>query len=111
MGDTRGNTATSSVSDVTTPSRVPHLIIALLVSVGFLYLAFRNVKLDELGAALQRIHGRWLLVAVAVSLLIMVFRAWRWQLELRPLEHVPYGRLWVITTVAYMSINLLPVWL
>src|SRR5262249_61450352 len=29
--------------------------------------------------------------------------------ELRPLEQVPIGRLWVVTAVAYMAINLLPV--
>ncbi len=86
-----------------------NLIISVLVSVGFLYLAFRNVQLDELGVALRRLDVGWLLVAIVVSLLIMVFRAWRWQLELRPLEHVPLGRLWVITAVAYMAINLLPV--
>ncbi len=86
-----------------------NLVISLLVSGGFLYLAFRNVQLDELGAALRRVDGGWLLVAIGVSLLIMVFRAWRWQLELRPLEHVPIGRLWVVTAVAYMAINLLPV--
>jgi hypothetical protein len=81
----------------------------LIVSGGFLYLAFRNVKLDDLGVALGRVSGSWLLVAIGVSLLIMVFRAWRWQLELLPLEHVPLGRLWVITAVAYMAINVLPV--
>jgi uncharacterized protein (TIRG00374 family) len=86
-----------------------NLIISVLVSVGFLYLAFRNVQLDELGVALRRLDVGWLLVAIVVSLMIMVFRAWRWQLELRPLEHVPLGRLWVITAVAYMAINLLPV--
>ncbi|MGE0822207.1 MAG: lysylphosphatidylglycerol synthase transmembrane domain-containing protein [Candidatus Binatia bacterium] len=86
-----------------------HLLISLLVSSGFLYLAFRNVKFDELGAALQRLNWRWLLVAIVVSLLIMVFRAWRWQLELRPLEHVRFGLLWVIVSVAYMAINLLPI--
>ena len=90
-------------------ARWRNFIISLIVSGGFLYLAFRNVKLDELGEALGRVNGRWLLVAVGVSLLIMVFRAWRWQLELRPLEHVPLGRLWVVTAVAYMAINLLPV--
>jgi hypothetical protein len=84
-------------------------LISLLVSGGFLYLAFRNIQLAELGAALGRVNGGWLLVSIGVSLLIMVFRAWRWQLELRPLEHVPVGRLWVITSVAYMAINLLPV--
>lgn len=109
MARTDGNTAISHDSGVQSSSRIPHLVIALLVSLGFLYLAFRNVKLDELGAALQRIDLSWLLVAIVVSLLIMVFRAWRWQLELRPLEHVPFGRLWVIISVAYMAINLLPV--
>ena len=92
-----------------TTSRWRHLVISLIVSLGFLYLAFRNVKFDELGAALGRLNTHWLLVAICVSLLIMVFRAWRWQLELRPLEQVPFGRLWVIVSVAYMAINLLPV--
>ncbi len=97
------------MADTQTTARWRNLVISLLVSGGFLYLAFRNVRLDELGAALQRVNGRWLLVSIGVSFLIMVFRAWRWQLELRPLEHVAFGRLWVITAVAYMAINLLPV--
>ncbi|MBX3028417.1 flippase-like domain-containing protein [bacterium] len=82
--------------------------LSLVVSAAFLFLAFRNVPLDELAAALRRLHAGWLLVAIAISLLIMVFRTWRWQLELRPLERVPFGRLWVVTAVAYMAINLLP---
>jgi uncharacterized protein (TIRG00374 family) len=92
-----------------TTTRWRNLLISLIVSGGFLYLAFRNVKLDELGVALGRVNGGWLLVSIGVSFFIMVFRAWRWQLELRPLAHVPLGRLWVITAVAYMAINLLPV--
>ncbi|HSP99253.1 MAG TPA: lysylphosphatidylglycerol synthase transmembrane domain-containing protein [Candidatus Dormibacteraeota bacterium] len=82
--------------------------LSLVVSAAFLFLAFRHVSLDELGAALRRLHAGWLLVAIALSLLIMVFRTWRWQLELRPLERVPFGRLWVVTAVAYMAINLIP---
>ena len=97
------------MAETHTAARWRNFLISLIVSGGFLYLAFRNVKLDELGEALGRVSGSWLLVAIGVSLLIMVFRAWRWQLELRPLEHVPLGRLWVITAVAYMAINLLPV--
>lgn len=89
--------------------RLLNLALSLVVSGGFLYLAFRNVALDELGVALGRVRADWLCVAIVVSLLIMVLRAWRWQLELRPLEHVPVGRLWVVTSVAYMAINLLPV--
>ncbi len=95
--------------DTSKTRRLLHIALSLVVSGVFLYLAFRNVQLDELGAALRRIDATWLLVAIGLSLLIMLFRAWRWQLELRPLEHIPVGRLWVVTAVAYMAINLLPV--
>lgn len=84
------------------------LALASAFSLGFLYLAFRNVKLAELGAALLRIDPLWLAVAVAISLVLMFFRAWRWQLELRPLEDVPLARLWPVTAVAYMCIQFLP---
>lgn len=86
-----------------------NLLISLLVAGLFLFLAFRNVKLDELGQALGRFHPAWLVPAIAISLLLQVFRAWRWQLELRPLARISLGRLWVVTSIAYMSINLLPV--
>jgi glycosyltransferase 2 family protein len=84
------------------------LALASAFSLGFLYLAFRNVKVADLGAALLRVDPRWLAVAVVLSLLLMVLRAWRWQLELRPLEHVPLARLWPITAVAYMCIQFIP---
>jgi uncharacterized protein (TIRG00374 family) len=86
-----------------------NLVISLVVAGLFLFLAFRNVPLAELSEALQRFDMRWLLPAVAISLLLMVVRAWRWQLELKPLADIPLGRLWVVTAVAYMAINLLPV--
>lgn len=84
------------------------IALSLVVSAGFLYLAFRNVPLGELGAALGRAHFGWVALSVLVSFAIMLFRAWRWQLELRPLDRVPLGRVWVVTAVAYMAINLLP---
>ena len=85
-----------------------NLALSLAVSGGFLYLAFRNVPLGELSTALGRVRAGWLGVAATVSLLLMVFRAWRWQLELQPLEHIPLSRLWVVTAVAYLAINLMP---
>ena len=61
-----------------------------------------------MGHVFGRVRGGWLVLAVAVSFLLMAFRTWRWQLELRPLEHIPFGRLWVVTAVAYLAINLFP---
>jgi uncharacterized protein (TIRG00374 family) len=85
-----------------------NVALSLVVSAGFLYLAFRNVPLAELGVALGRVRPGWLMLTIGVSFLLMVFRAWRWQLELLPLERVPLGRLWVVTAVAYLAINLFP---
>ena len=88
--------------------RVVNLGLSLVVSAGFLYLAFRNVSFADLGEAFARVELAWIALAIAISFAIMIFRAWRWQLELRPLERVPFGRLWVVTAVAYMAINLFP---
>jgi uncharacterized protein (TIRG00374 family) len=85
------------------------LLLSLAVGGLFLYLAFRHVALGELGDAFAQLDARWLVPAVGVSLLLQVFRAWRWQLELRPLARLPLGTLWVVASVAYMAINVLPV--
>lgn len=82
--------------------------ISFVIGGVFLVLAFRNVPLRELGQALARFHWTWLLPAVAVSVLLMLMRTWRWQLELLPLQRLPFGRLWAVTAVAYSAINLLP---
>jgi len=84
--------------------------VALGCGVGalFLWLAFRNARFGELAETLDGLQWRWLLAAIGVSVLIQLFRAWRWQVELRPLEHVPLLRVWLITSVSYMAINLLP---
>jgi len=85
-----------------------NLALSIVVAALFLYLAFRNVPMADLRVAMQRFDARWLLPAFGISFLLQVFRAWRWQLELRPLEEIPLGRLWVVTSVAYMAINLIP---
>lgn len=82
--------------------------LSMVVAAVFLFLAFRNVPLADLGAALRRFDLRWLIPAFAISFTLQVFRAWRWQLELRPLARIGLGKLWVVTSVAYMAINLLP---
>jgi glycosyltransferase 2 family protein len=85
-----------------------NVLLSLLVGGVFLYLAFRDVPLSDLGVALGRFDLRWLLPAIAISLLIQIFRAWRWQLELRPLARIGLGQLWIVTSIAYMAINVLP---
>ena len=87
---------------------VINVVLSLIVAALFLFLAFRHVPLADLGAALGRFDLRWLLPAFAISFTLQVFRAWRWQLELRLLVRFGLGKLWVVTSVAYMAINLFP---
>lgn len=41
---------------------------------------------------LARIHWAWLVVAVAADILVYVTQAWRWNLLLRPIARLPFGR-------------------
>ncbi len=88
---------------------VTKITLSTAIAAGFLYLAFRHVPLADLRSALGRFDARWLVPAFAISFILQLFRTWRWQLELRPLERVGFWPLWVVTSVAYMAINLLPV--
>lgn len=82
--------------------------LSLVVAGLFLYLAARNVSIDQLHDSFRHFEAWWLVPAVALSLLLQVLRTFRWQIELLPLEEIPFGRLWVVTSIAYMAINLLP---
>ncbi len=84
------------------------LFASLAVAAVCLWLAARQVRTDELGAALSRFDPRYLVPLVLISLMIQVFRAWRWQIELRPLRDLPFVLTWQVVAVAYMMINVLP---
>jgi uncharacterized protein (TIRG00374 family) len=87
---------------------IRNVAISLLLGAFFLYLSFRNVAWGDLKAAFATFDVSWLVPAVLISLLLQIFRAWRWRLELRPLEDISIGKLWIVISIAYMMINLLP---
>lgn len=84
--------------------------VAVGTAIGMfcLWLALRKVALSEVADALANFDPRYLVAAFAVSLMIQVLRAWRWQVELTPLAKVPFTLLWQVVSVAYMMINVLP---
>ncbi|RMD82447.1 MAG: UPF0104 family protein [Candidatus Dadabacteria bacterium] len=85
-----------------------NVTVSLIVGGLCAYLAFRRVAAADVLAALARFDDLYLAAAVAISLAIQVIRAWRWQLELRPLARLPFGLLWKVVAVSYMMINVLP---
>lgn len=84
------------------------ITISSVVGLVCLWLATRRVEWREVGDALHGFDPLWLVVAVALSLLIQLLRALRWQVELSPLKRLPYPLVWQVIAVAYMMINVLP---
>jgi uncharacterized protein (TIRG00374 family) len=84
------------------------LALSFAVGAVCLWLAARRVEMTELRTALAGFEWRYLVLLVLISLLIQIFRAWRWKLELSPLARLPFVLVWEVIAVAYMMINVLP---
>jgi len=87
---------------------VVKLALSGLLAAFCLWLAARQVDMSELVTAIERFDARYLVPLVLISLLIQVFRALRWKIELRPLADLPFVLVWEVIAVAYMMINVLP---
>jgi uncharacterized protein (TIRG00374 family) len=88
--------------------RWPILIVGLLVSLFFLWLALRDLELDHVLAALRGASYGWLIPAVAVYFVSVWFRAWRWGFLLRSSKQVSTNRLFPIVVIGYMGNDILP---
>ncbi len=85
-----------------------HLVLGVLVSAGFLYLALRGLHLAEVIAALGQANYWWLLPGVGVYFVGVWVRAWRWHYLLRPLKAIPTRTMFPIVTIGYMGNNIYP---
>jgi glycosyltransferase 2 family protein len=84
-------------------------ILGILLSVGLLYWAFRDVDLGEVAAELRRADPLYFLLAVALATVVFPLRAWRW----KPLLEVAapgttFRSRYAATTIGFMGNNLLP---
>jgi len=82
--------------------------LGILVSLVFLYLAFRKVKTGDLAQAF-RIANYWHVApAVALSLLSIWFRAVRWKYLMNPIKKIGIYSLFSSTAIGFMSNSFLP---
>jgi uncharacterized protein (TIRG00374 family) len=83
-------------------------VIGLLVSLGFLWYALRDLHLGEVWAALQGANYWWLIPGVVVYFVSVWFRAWRWGFLLRSSKRVSANRLFPVVVIGYMGNDVLP---
>jgi hypothetical protein len=85
-----------------------HLWLGVLISVVFVWLALRGLKLDEFWGAVTQANYVWLIPGILVYFVGMWVRAWRWHYLLKPIKQIPTRTMFPITTIGYMGNNIYP---
>lgn len=83
-------------------------LIGLLVSLIFLYLAFRKVDFPQLWDALKGANYWYILPNIVLGLLSMWMRAYRWKFMVNPIKKVGLGSLFSSVMIGFMANNVLP---
>ena len=84
------------------------LWLGLTISAVFLYLALRDLNLDQVWYYIR--HGRywWLIPSVTIYFVGVWFRTWRWHYMLRALKPISVPRLFPVVCIGYMGNNIYP---
>ncbi|HTP02031.1 MAG TPA: lysylphosphatidylglycerol synthase transmembrane domain-containing protein [Anaerolineales bacterium] len=80
----------------------------VVISVVFIAVALRGLRLDQFWSAVQNANYWWLIPGIAVYFVAVWARAWRWHYLLRPIKDVPTVRVFPITVIGYMGNNVYP---
>ncbi len=84
------------------------IVVGVLITVFFLWLAVRNVDIAAVRDALRHASYRYLLPAAAFCSTGYVLRTLRWQRILAPTKQVAFPRLFPVLMVGFTANNLLP---
>ena len=82
--------------------------LGVLISILFIWLALRGLRLDEFWDAVKQANYFWLLPGIAVYFVGVWVRAWRWHYLLSPIKKIPTATMFPITTIGYMGNNVYP---
>jgi len=82
--------------------------VGVLISIVFIWLAVRGLKLNEFWGAVRQANYWWLLPGIAVYFVGVWVRAWRWHYLLGPIKKIPTATMFPITTIGYMGNNIYP---
>lgn len=82
--------------------------VGVLISILFIWLALRGLKLNEFWGAVKQANYWWLLPGITVYFVGVWVRAWRWHYLLGPIKKIPTRDIFPITTIGYMGNNIYP---
>ena len=82
--------------------------LGVLISILFVWLALRGLRLNEFWGAVRKANYWWLVPGIAVYFVGVWARAWRWHYLLKPIKEIPTQAMFPITTIGYMGNNIYP---
>ena len=83
-------------------------ITGMIVSAGFLVLAFRGLQPEQFWNSISDVSLPWLLIAALVYFVAVIVIALRWQFLLRAIKLVPLRALTQLVFIGYMGNNVYP---
>jgi glycosyltransferase 2 family protein len=84
------------------------VVVGLIISVIFLWFAFRNLNPQAVWSYIREINLIWLLIAIPVWFIALALISLRWHYLLRSIKNVPLSRLIPLTAIGYMGNNVYP---
>jgi hypothetical protein len=85
-----------------------YLWVGIGISALFLFLALRGLQLGQVWRTIQGANLLWLIPAVAVYFIDVIFRSLRWQILLGPVVHLDFGKVFPMITIGYLGNNIFP---
>ncbi len=82
--------------------------LGVLISILFLWLALRGLKLGDFWGAMQKANYIWLAPGILVYFIGVWVRAWRWHYLLGPIKKIPTKTMFPVTAIGYMGNNIYP---
>jgi glycosyltransferase 2 family protein len=84
-------------------------LLSALVTVVFLYLAFRRTDLHKLYGSIKSVKYGWIVLSVVLLFFAHYLRAWRWRFMLNPVKlNISMRSLFSGVMVGYMMNNMIP---
>jgi glycosyltransferase 2 family protein len=82
--------------------------LGVLVSILFIWLALRGMRLDLFWSVIKKADYVWLIPGIVVYFIGVWVRAWRWHYLLLPIKKIPTKTVFPITVIGYMGNNIYP---
>ncbi len=82
--------------------------LGVLISILFIWLALRGLRLEEFWDSVKGANYIWLLPGIGVYFIAVWVRAWRWHYLLGPIKKIPTKTMFPITAIGYMGNNIYP---